>query len=179
MTVATPRRNAALVVACGGSFLAFLDVTIANLALPAVGLDFAVDDIADLSWIVTLYTVVFAALLAPAGRIADVVGRRRLFLVGMAVFVVGSLGAAAAPGLGLLLAARAVQGPAAPCSFPRRWRWCCRASRANGARRRSACGARPRPRRRRSARRWAGCWWTAWAGAGCSASTSRSAAGCW
>jgi EmrB/QacA subfamily drug resistance transporter len=101
---------AALLVACGGSFLAFLDVTIANLALPAVGLAFDVDDIADLSWIVTLYTVVFAAVLAPAGRIADVVGRRRLFVGGMAVFVVGSLGAAAAPGLGLLLAARAVQG---------------------------------------------------------------------
>ena len=92
-------------------FMTFLDVTIANLALPAVGRDFTVDDIADLSWIVTLYTVVFAALLAPAGRIADVVGRRRLFLVGMAVFVMGSLGAAAAPGLGLLLAARAAHSP--------------------------------------------------------------------
>ena len=110
MSATATRRNAALLVACGGSFLAFLDVTIANLALPAVGRDFAVDDLADLSWIVTLYTVVFAALLAPAGRIADVVGRRRLFLVGMAVFVMGSLGAAAAPGLGLLLAARAAQG---------------------------------------------------------------------
>ena len=110
MSAPHSRRNAALLVACGGSFLAFLDVTIANLALPAVGLDFAVADIADLSWIVTLYTVVFAALLAPAGRIADVVGRRRLFLVGMAVFVLGSLGAAVAPGLGVLLAARAVQG---------------------------------------------------------------------
>ena len=75
------------------NFVVVLDVTIANLALPAVGRDFAVDDIADLSWIVTLYTVVFAALLAPAGRIADVVGRRRLFLVGLAVFVLGSLGA--------------------------------------------------------------------------------------
>ena len=105
-----PRRNAALLVACGGSFLAFLDVTIANLALPAVGQDFDVHDIADLSWIVTLYTVVFAALLAPAGRIADVIGRRRLFIVGMLVFVLGSVGAAAAPGLDLLLAARALQG---------------------------------------------------------------------
>ena len=110
MSEATPGRNAALWVACGGSFLAFLDVTIANLALPAVGHDFAVGDITDLSWIVTLYTVVFAALLAPAGRLADVVGRRRLFLIGMAVFVLGSLGAAAAPGLHLLLAARATQG---------------------------------------------------------------------
>jgi EmrB/QacA subfamily drug resistance transporter len=110
MSTSNPRRNAALLVACGGSFLAFLDVTIANLALPAVGHDFDVADIADLSWIVTLYTVVFAALLAPAGRIADVVGRRRLFVIGMAVFVVGSLAAAAAPGLGMLLAARATQG---------------------------------------------------------------------
>lgn len=110
MSSSTSPRNAALLVACGGSFLAFLDVTIANLALPAVGHDFAVTDIADLSWIVTLYTVVFAALLAPAGRIADVIGRRRLFLIGMAIFVLGSLGAAAAPDLGVLLAARATQG---------------------------------------------------------------------
>lgn len=110
MSLPAPPRSSALLVACGGSFLAFLDVTIANLALPAVGLDFAVDDIADLSWIVTLYTIVFAALLAPAGRIADVVGRRRLFMTGMTVFVLGSLGAAVAPGLGVLLAARAVQG---------------------------------------------------------------------
>lgn len=118
MSTATPRRNAALLVACGGSFLAFLDVTIANLALPAVGQDFVVADISDLSWIVTLYTVVFAALLAPAGRIADVVGRRQLFLIGMAVFVLGSSGAAAAPGLGLLLAARATQGLGAALLLP-------------------------------------------------------------
>lgn len=118
MSTRAPRRNAALLVACGGSFLAFLDVTIANLALPAVGKDFVVDDISDLSWIVTLYTVVFAALLAPAGRIADVVGRRQLFVIGMAVFVLGSAGAAAAPGLGPLLAARAAQGFGAALLLP-------------------------------------------------------------
>jgi EmrB/QacA subfamily drug resistance transporter len=110
MSHAAPRHSAALLLACGGSFLAYLDVTITNLALPPVGHDFDVTEIADLSWIVTLYTVVFAAVLAPAGRIADVVGRKRLFLVGMTVFVLGSLGAAAAPGLSLLLAARAAQG---------------------------------------------------------------------
>ncbi|UYM03470.1 MFS transporter [Solicola gregarius] len=115
-SLANYRRT--LLVACGGSFLAFLDVTITNLALPDIGRDFDGVAIADLSWVVTLYTVVFAALLAPAGRIADAIGRRRLLAAGMLVFTVASLAAAAAPTYELLLAARAIQGLGAALLLP-------------------------------------------------------------
>src|ERR687894_1047600 len=96
-----------LLLACGGSFLAFLDVTITNLAVPDLGRDFGVG-VTSLSWVVTLYTILFAALLAPAGRLADVIGRRRLFVVGVTTFTASSLIAAVAPTFGLLLAARTV-----------------------------------------------------------------------
>lgn len=118
MTDSTPSYRRTLLVACGGSFLAFLDVTITNLALPDIGRDFDGVAIADLSWVVTLYTVVFAALLAPAGRIADAIGRRRLLVAGMLVFTVASLGAAAAPTYEVLLTARTIQGIGAALLLP-------------------------------------------------------------
>src|SRR5215208_1137446 len=106
-----------LLLACGGSFLAFLDVTITNLAVPDLGADFSVG-VTSLSWVVTLYTILFAALLAPAGRLADVVGRRRLFVAGVTTFTVTSLLAAVAPTFGVLLAARALQGIGAALMMP-------------------------------------------------------------
>src|SRR5690349_17422478 len=113
----TSRSKLPLILACGGSFLAFVDVTITNLAVPDLGADFGVG-VGSLSWVVTVYTVLFAALLAPAGRLADVIGRRRLFAAGVGVFTVASALAAAAPNLGLLLAARAVQGVGAALLMP-------------------------------------------------------------
>ncbi|MFD1545187.1 DHA2 family efflux MFS transporter permease subunit [Nonomuraea guangzhouensis] len=107
-----------LLLACGGSFLAFLDVTITNLAVPALAVDFGGVDLTSLSWVVTLYTIIFAALLAPAGRLADVLGRRRLFAVGVAVFTVASLLAALAPTFGLLLVARGAQAVGAAALMP-------------------------------------------------------------
>jgi EmrB/QacA subfamily drug resistance transporter len=104
-----PNSRVPLLLACGGSFLAFIDVTITNLAVPDLASDFGVG-VTSLSWVVTLYTILFAALLAPAGRLADVVGRRRLFVAGVATFTVASLAAALAPSLGVLLVARAIQG---------------------------------------------------------------------
>jgi EmrB/QacA subfamily drug resistance transporter len=113
----TSSSRAPLLLACGGAFLAFLDVTITNLAVPDLAGDFDVG-VTSLSWVVTLYTILFAALLAPAGRLADVVGRRRLFVAGVATFTVASLLAALAPTFGLLLAARAVQGVGAALMMP-------------------------------------------------------------
>src|SRR5690349_2151300 len=101
--------RAPLLLACGASFLAFLDVTITNLAIPDLARDFHVG-VDSLAWVVTLYTVLFAAPLAPLGRLADLIGRRRLFAAGVAVFTAASLLAAVAPSFGLLLAARGVQG---------------------------------------------------------------------
>ncbi len=112
----SPSR-APLLLACGASFLAFLDVTITNLAIPDLAGDFAVG-VSSLSWVVTLYTILFAALLAPAGRLADLVGRRRLFAAGVTAFTLASLGAAVAPSFGLLLVARGVQGVGAAMLLP-------------------------------------------------------------
>ena len=114
---AEPSSRLPLLLACGGAFLAFLDVTITNLAVPDLGADFSVG-VTSLSWVVTLYTILFAALLAPAGRLADVVGRRRLFVAGVTTFTVASLVAALAPTFGVLLAARAVQGVGAALMMP-------------------------------------------------------------
>ncbi len=106
-----------LVLACGGSFLAFIDVTITNLAIPDLAGDFDAG-VATLSWVVTVYTVLFAALLAPAGRLADLLGRRRLFAAGVGIFTAASALAAAAPGLGVLLLARGIQGVGAALLMP-------------------------------------------------------------
>lgn len=106
-----------LLLACGGSLLAFLDVTITNLAVPDLARDLG-EDVTALSWVVTLYTLLFAALLAPAGRLADALGRRRLYGLGLGVFTAGSALAAAAPDLAALLGARAVQGVGAALLLP-------------------------------------------------------------
>jgi MFS family permease len=118
-TVEAPRAASRLplLLACCASFLAFLDVTIANLAVPDMARDFG-EGVRPLSWVVTLYTIPFAALLAPAGRLADVVGRRPLFAVGVSTFTAASLLAALAPGLPLLLVARAAQGVGAALLMP-------------------------------------------------------------
>jgi MFS family permease len=109
MTAESPHSKLPLVRACGGSFRAFVDVTITNLAVPELAGEFEVG-VGSLSWVVTVYTVLFASLLAPAGRLADVVGRRRLFALGVGVFTLSSALAAAAPSFELLLVARGAQG---------------------------------------------------------------------
>ncbi|MQA76547.1 MAG: MFS transporter, partial [Solirubrobacterales bacterium] len=107
-----------LALAAGGAFLAFLDVTITNLAIPDLARDFGGTGVTSLSWVVTLYTILFAALLAPAGRLADLLGRRRLFAAGTAIFTAASLLAALAPSFESLLAARAIQGVGAAAMIP-------------------------------------------------------------
>jgi EmrB/QacA subfamily drug resistance transporter len=115
----TPRRaESVLAVAAGAAFLALLDTTVANLAVADVRTDFAGASVHGATWIITLYAVVFAALLAPAGRVADAVGRRTLFLAGVGGFTVFSALCAFAPSLPLLLVARGLQGAAAAAMIP-------------------------------------------------------------
>ena len=95
-----------------------LDATIANLAISDLGSDFGGSSTADLTWVVTLYAVLFAALLGPAGRLADVVGRRRLYVAGVALFTAMSVLCAVAPELWVLLAARGLQGAGAALMIP-------------------------------------------------------------
>lgn len=111
-------QRRSLIVACGGAFLAFVDVTITNLAIPDLANDFSGSSVTTLSWVVTVYAILFAALLAPAGRLADLVGRRVLYASGMGMFTAGSLMAAVAPTFGLLLVARAIQGAGAAALIP-------------------------------------------------------------
>ncbi len=107
-----------LAVSSLAAFLAFLDVTIVNIAFPAITVAFPATSAADLSWIFTAYNVTFAALLVPAGRLADLLGRRRAFLAGLALFGLASAACAAAPTVALLVAARTVQAVAAALLAP-------------------------------------------------------------
>src|SRR4051794_23281717 len=82
---------------------------IVNLAFPSIGQEYSEAELGSLSWVLNAYTIVFAAVLAPAGRWADRVGRRRALVAGLAVFTGGSLLCGLAPGVGWLVAARTVQ----------------------------------------------------------------------
>lgn len=90
-------------------YLTTLDLSIVNVAFPDILTDFDISR-ADASWIVTIYNIFYGSLLVVTGKVADQLGRRRMFLAGLAVFALGSAAAAVAPGLGLLVAGRAVQG---------------------------------------------------------------------
>jgi EmrB/QacA subfamily drug resistance transporter len=107
-----------LVLAAGAAFLALLDVTVVNLAIPALGRAYPGTSLTGLSWVITAYATVFAALLAPAGRVADVVGRRRLYRLGVGAFALLSLACALSPSVPVLLVARALQGAAAATMIP-------------------------------------------------------------
>ncbi|MFG3113588.1 MFS transporter [Streptomyces sp. NPDC048197] len=115
---ADPRRWLVLAIASAAQFLAVLDLIAVTIAFPAIGRDFAPASASALSWVLNGYTVVLAGLLVPAGRIADEAGRRRCFLVGMVLFGLASAACGAAPTLGLLVAARVVQGVAAAVLIP-------------------------------------------------------------
>src|SRR3954471_11908624 len=92
-------------VASLATFLAFLDTTIVNVAFPDVLGDFRGTPLATLAWVVNAYALLFAALLAVAGRAADLLGRRRVFLTGVALFAVGSAAAGLAGTPAALIAA--------------------------------------------------------------------------
>lgn len=92
-----------------GAYITTLDLSIVNVAFPEILRDFGVSR-ADASWIVTAYNICFAGLLIVSGKLADQLGRRRMFLLGVAVFGAGSLLCALAPGLWPLVAGRIVQG---------------------------------------------------------------------
>lgn len=115
---AQARQGTVLAVASGAAFLAMLDATVANLAVADLHSDFPHTAVSDLSWVITIYAIAFAALLAPGGRLADLVGRRALLSVGAALFTIMSIAAAAAPSLGILLAARGFQGAGAAMMIP-------------------------------------------------------------
>ena len=107
-----------LLVACFGAFLAFLDATIVNVAFPSIRASFPGESIGSLSWVLNAYNIVFAAFLIVCGRLTDLLGRRRAFLGGIALFTVASALCGAAPTLDLLVLARIVQALGAAMLVP-------------------------------------------------------------
>ena len=107
-----------LLVSSLAVFMVFLDVTIVNIAFPAIRRTFAGTSLSNLSWVLNAYNVIVAALLVPAGRIADRVGRRRVFFVGLALFLLGSAMAGSASSAAMLIAARVVQGVGGAALIP-------------------------------------------------------------
>src|SRR3954453_22422687 len=112
------RRWKVLLVTGVAVFMAFLDVTIVNVAFPSIKLAFPSSSLAGLSWVLNAYNIVFAALLVPAGRLADLVGRRRIFFVGMGLFVAASALCGLAPSAGFLIGARVLQAAGAALLVP-------------------------------------------------------------
>ncbi len=111
-----PRRTFA--VASAGAFLASLDLSLVNVAFPALKRSFPGASNAGLAWVITAYTIVFAALLVSAGRLADRFGRRRAFFTGMAIFALGSAMCGTAPSVSLLIAGRSLQAVGAALLVP-------------------------------------------------------------
>lgn len=98
-----------LAVTSIGVYLVSLDVTVVNIAFPAILEDFEGTSRAQLSWVLSAYNITFAAALLTGGRIADRLGRRRIFFTGIAVFTFGSALCGVAPSTSFLIAARLVQ----------------------------------------------------------------------
>jgi EmrB/QacA subfamily drug resistance transporter len=111
-------RRAVFFVTALGAFMASLDLSIVNVAFPALERTFSHDPRASLAWVITGYSIVFGSLLVIAGRTADRLGSRRVFFTGLAVFCVGSALCGIAPSVGLLVAGRLVQGFGAAALLP-------------------------------------------------------------
>ena len=103
------RRWAALIVLCTGMLMIVLDLTVVNVALSAIQHDLHFTD-AGLAWVVNAYMIAFGGLLLLAGRLGDLLGRRRVFLAGLAVFMAASLACGLAQSQAVLVVARFVQG---------------------------------------------------------------------
>ena len=112
------RRWQVLLVTAVAVFMSFLDVTIVNIAFPDIHASFPAAALNRLSWILNAYSIVFAAVLVPAGRLADRIGRRRFFFLGVLVFLAASVACGAAPSVDFLIGARAAQALGAAMLVP-------------------------------------------------------------
>src|SRR5215210_2606160 len=112
-----PRRWKALALLCTAFFMVILDSAIVVVALPSIDADLGFST-GQLQWVLSAYLLSFGGLLLLGGRAADLLGRRRIFILGTALFALASLGAGLAGTAGGLLTARAVQGVAAAIMTP-------------------------------------------------------------
>src|SRR2546421_732923 len=102
-------RWIALVVLCVGALMIILDMTIVNVALPSIQRDLGFSQ-SSLAWVVNAYLITFGGLLLLAGRLGDLVGRRNVFMLGLAVFVAASALCGASQSQTMLVVARFLQG---------------------------------------------------------------------
>ena len=109
----TTRKGLALVVIAMSQLMVVLDATIVNVALNDIRTDLGFTSDSDLSWVVTGYTLTFGGFLLLGGKLADRLGRRKVFIAGAVLFALASLAGGFADSQGLLIAARLVQGLAA------------------------------------------------------------------
>lgn len=107
-----------LAVAVLGSFMAFVDATIVNIAVPSIAHDFSGSRLSGVSWVLNAYNIVFAAFLVGGGQLADLLGRRKVFSFALVAFTIGSTLCAVAPTLGLLIAARVLQAAGSAMLVP-------------------------------------------------------------
>jgi EmrB/QacA subfamily drug resistance transporter len=117
----TKRQQTWVLAACVlGSSMAFIDTSVVNVALPKMESDLATT-LSSMTWVINAYTLCMSALLLIGGAAADQLGRRRIFLTGISIFAVASVGCGLAPGVEMLILARAIQGVGAalliPCSL--------------------------------------------------------------
>jgi len=132
----------ALISVCLGFFVIQLDVTIVNVALPAIQREIG-GSLAGLQWVIDAYTLALASIMLTAGSTADRIGARKVFAGGLMAFAADSAACAAAPSLGVLIAARAVQGLGASALLPCSLALLVHSSPTRGRGPvRSACGAR-------------------------------------
>jgi EmrB/QacA subfamily drug resistance transporter len=111
------RKRWTLAAMCFALFMVMLDNTVVNIALPAIKHSFGAS-ISGLSWTVNAYTLIFGVLLVTGGRLGDVFGRKRMFLGGLIVFTLGSIGAGLSGSINELVAFRGVQGAGAAFLMP-------------------------------------------------------------
>jgi EmrB/QacA subfamily drug resistance transporter len=112
------RPTLTALVVLTGVFLSSLDLFIVNIAFPNISVAFHGESLSSLSWVLSAYTIVFAALLVPAGRWADRAGRKKAFLIGLATFTLASTLCAVAPTLGWLITARILQASGGALMLP-------------------------------------------------------------
>ena len=113
-----PSPRTVLAIASLGGVIAFVDATIVNIAFPDITRSFPDAPVSSLSWVLNAYNVVFAAFLIAGAGMAESLGRRRVFVVGLELFTVGSLLCAVAPSAGALIAFRVVQALGAALLVP-------------------------------------------------------------
>ena len=111
------KRWRAFVLLAVAFFMTVIDLTIVNVSLPTIGRDLHFSQ-TSLQWVVTAYALTFGGFLLLGGRAADLLGRRRILMLGLAVFTAASLACALAPGDAFLIGSRAVQGVGAAVMVP-------------------------------------------------------------